>query len=224
MKKCMTIFLTFFLFSGAYAQQLKILGGPTISNYTERWPQEVYWLQNAAFFQNPFKNIKIGFLAGVGIEFALEKNLAIEIDGLYFDKGSSFLYNWPTPTTLTEEIYDMHGISFPLLLKIKLIPRPFPYILGGVEPSFIFSHGRVTKIGGESASRGTWENILENTKKADLGLIFGIGFEMKMSKALFFFEGRYNLGQENLYNGEVYIPERPRIKTCALEVLTGFKI
>jgi opacity protein-like surface antigen len=224
MKKYMTIFLVFFFFSGAYAQQLKILGGPMISNYTERWPREGYWIQNAGFFRNPFQNSKTGFLAGIGIEFALEKNVAVETDGLYFHKGSSFLYTWPTPTTLTEEIYDMHGVSFPILLKIKFIPRPFPYLLGGVELSFIFSHARVTKQTGASISRGTWENISENTAKADFGLVFGMGFEMKVSKALFFFEGRYNLGQENLYKGHVYITERPRIKTCALEILTGFKI
>jgi hypothetical protein len=224
MKKYMTIFLVFFFFSGAYAQQLKILGGPTISNYTEKWPTRSFWLQNVAFFRNPFQNSKTGFLLGVGIEIASGKNVSVEIDGLYFHKGSSFLYNWPTPTSLTEEIYDMHGISLPLLLKIKPIPRPFPYILGGIDLSYIFSHGRVTKMGGESSNQGIWENILEDTEKVDLGLVFGIGFEMKLSKALFFFEGRYNLGQENLYKGQVYITERPTIKTCALEILTGFKI
>jgi hypothetical protein len=226
MKKYMTIFLVFFFFSGAYAQQLKILGGPTISNYSERWPREVYWLQNAGFFRNPFQNSKTGFLAGVGIELASEKNVAIEIDGLYFHKGSSFLYFpiWPPATRPTKEIYDMQGVSFPILLKIKPIPRPFPYILGGVELSFIFSHARVIKEAEASLNQGIWENISENTEKADFGLVFGIGFEMKVSKALFFFEGRYNLGQENLYKGHVYITERTTIKTCALEILTGFKI
>jgi len=195
-----------------------------ISNYTEKWPREGYWIQNAGFLRNPFKNSKTGFLAGAGIEFALEKNVAIEIDGLYFHKGSSFLYAWPTPTSQIEEIYDMHGVSFPILLKIKLIPRPFPYLLGGGELSLIFSHAKVTKKTEISIRRGTWENISEDTAKADFGLVLGIGFEMKVSKALLFFEGRYNVGQENLYKGHAYINERPRIKTCALEILTGFKI
>jgi len=224
MKKYMRIFLVLFFFSGAFAQQLKILGGPMISNYSEKWPIESPWLQNAGFFRSPFKHSKTGFLAGIGIEFALEKNIAVEIDGLYFHKGSSFLYAWPTPTSQKEDIYDMHGVSFPLLLKIKLFPRPLPYVLGGGELSLIFSHAKLTKKIEISTSRGTWENISEDTEKADFGLVFGMGFEMKVSKALFFFEGRYNLGQENIYKGQVYITERPRIRTCALEILAGFKI
>jgi len=40
MKKYMTIFLVLFFFSGAFAQQLKILVGPMISNYSEKWPIE----------------------------------------------------------------------------------------------------------------------------------------------------------------------------------------
>ena len=74
MKKCFFIVLIFIFASGAYAQEFKILGGPIISNYTEKWPPQYYpIIQDASFFRSPFQNSKTGFTVGIGIEFTLNK-------------------------------------------------------------------------------------------------------------------------------------------------------
>lgn len=225
MKKIFLIILIFIFVSGAYGQQFKLMGGPTISNYSDSWPSGIYWIENTGYFRSPFQNSKTGFLGGIGIEFALNKNVAFELEGLYFQKGSTFdlLFYMPFPG---KETYNMNGISFPLLVRVKFLPRPFPYVTGGSEFSLILSHSRMIKkytIGGYIETR---EDLLKYTKKIDFGLVFGIGFELKVSNVLCFFEGRYNLGQRNLHTWppEIIYLYPPKIKTCALQIIGGFKI
>jgi len=219
MKKYLFIILIFIFTSGAYAQQLKLIGGLNISNYNQKWPSGFYWTGIAGLFRSPFRNSKIGFLGGFGVEFALNKTISLELEGCYFQKSSSYDYGFYYPIT---EVYSMKGISFPLLIKAKFLPQPFPYIIGGGEFLFILSHSRTTIE--PVYYPEIKENILENTKKLDFGLVLGIGFEMKVSKVSCFLEGRYNLGQRNLYTSDEYNPYPPTIKTSALQILAGFKI
>ncbi len=230
MKKHLIILLIFISVSGAYAQQFKMFGGSIISNYTEKWPTH-YIIQDASFFRSPFQNSKTGFTVGIGIEFALNKIIAIEVDAQYFQRGSFFEYYYifaPWNMEITEgevtikETYNMKGIGFPILVKAKFLPRPFPYIIGGCELSFILSHSRTIWHNDYIYERK--EDILEYTGGDDFTLIFGCGFEMKISKLIFFLEGRYNLGQNNLYTGSWYYPYRPKIKATALQIIAGFKI
>jgi len=234
MKKCLFIIIIFIFTSGAYAQQFKLIGGLNISNYSDPWLDEWYWALDANdfqeyfseglwfidanFFRSPFRNSKIGFLGGFGIEFALNKIIALELEGFYFQKGSCF-HLWGGEET---EVYNTKGISFPLLMKAKFLPQPFPYIIGGGEFLFILSHSR--KTAEPVYYPFTKEDILERTKKFDFGLILGIGFEMKVLKVSCYLEGRYNLGQRNLIAPNEYDPHPPTIKASALQILAGFKI
>jgi len=232
MKKYLIILLISIPVSGAYAQQLKILGGPTISNYTESWPPLYdYIIHDASFFRSPFQNSKTGFILGIGIEFAINKIIAVEVNGLYFQRGSFFEYSYistpwdmevPEREVKIKETYNMKAIGFPILVKAKFLPPPFPYIIGGCELSIILSHSRT--IWHDAYIYERKEDILEYTGRDDFAVIFGCGFEMKISKLIFFLEGRYNLGQNNLFTGRRYYLYRPQIKTTALQVIAGFKI
>ncbi len=221
MKKCLFIILIFIFASGAYAQQIKIFGGPIISNYTEKWPP-LYGgvFLDASFFRSPFQNSKTVFTVGIGIECALNKIIAIEVDAQYFQRGSFFEYYYSDQLweATIKETYNMKGIGFPILVKAKFLPPPFPYIFGGCELSLILSHSRTTWHNDYISERK--RDILEYTVRDDFALIFGCGFEMKISKLKFFLEGRYNLGQNNLFARSY----PPSIKITALQIIVGFKI
>lgn len=234
MKKCLFIILIFTFVSGAYAQQIKLIGGFTISNYSPWETEEVYRAQDVNFFQSPFPNSKTRFLAGIGAEFALNEHISIEVDGIYFQRGSTFTQNSWFLGTITDD-YHMNGISLPLLVKAKLLPKPFlditnlslifPYIIGGGEFSLILSHSRkkiVNDMWGDY--RETKEDILEHTNKFDFGLVLGIGLEVKVSKVSFFIEGRYNLGLRNIFAQYKDYPDLASLKACALQIMAGFKI
>lgn len=225
MRKYLFIILILVFVSGVYGQEFKLIAGPIISNYSDGWPNGFLPLPifagNANL--NLFKNNKTGLLAGFGIEFALNKNIALELDGLYFHKGSSFVQHTMIFTSY-KEVYNLSGLNFPMLVKIKFLPRPFPYLLGGGEFSLILSHTRINFFRGEAELRYreiSRDDLIDATKKVDFGPVFGLGFEIKISKGVLFFEGRYNLGLRNLLNW--YDIQEPKIKTCSLVIITGFK-
>jgi len=234
MKKCLFIIFIFTFASGAYAQQIKLIGGFTISNYSPWETEDAYWAEDVNFFRNPFPNNKTRFLAGIGAEFALNEHIAIEVDGMYFQRGSTFTYNTALFETITDD-YHMNGISLPLLVKAKFLPQPFlditnltlifPYIIGGGEFSLILSHSRkkivIGEVGGYTETK---EDILKHTKKFDFGFVLGIGLEVKVTKVSFFLEGRYNLGQRNIFARHKDDPHPAAVKACALQIIAGFKI
>lgn len=192
MKKYLFIFLSILLVSVTYAHGFKFMGGLNLSKYAvEPEVSAIEW-----------KN-KTGFLAGAGIDISLVPNIAIEIDALYFQKGSK------VEVLGVEQDYTLNVISIPALLRIKFLPGPSPYILGGGEFSLILSH------------EFEEEDIKENFKSFDYGLVFGAGFEMKMPGASIFIEGRYNIGMNNIIKDPV---GDESIKTKAIVVIVGIKI
>jgi len=206
------IFLSVFIIfvSTAYAQEFKFIGGVNTSEYITGNP---IYLVHSTDSYNKWE-YKSGFLIGAGVEFSLIKKISIEIDVLYFQRGSKLklidVPNW-------ESKYSMDMISFPILIKIKPFPRPAPYILAGGEFSFILSHQ--LKIIFE-------DNIIVNdiewrTKSCYTGLVLGAGFEIKLLKFLVFIEGRYHLGLND-------IQKEPRnweyINTNTMALIIGLKI
>jgi len=197
MKKYLFIFLSILLVSVTYAHGFKFMGGLNLSKYAVE-PEE-----NGIEWKN-----KTGFLAGAGIDISLVPNIAIEIDALYFQKGSK------RKSAVEDLDYILNVISVPALLRIKFLPGPSPYILGGGEFSFILSH----KIYEEDIEE---EDIKEKTKSFDYGLVFGAGFEMTMPGASIFIEGRYNIGMNNIIKEPV---GDESMKTMAIVVIIGIKI
>lgn len=206
MKKTLFIILSIVLVSKLYAQELKFIGGASLSKYNI-WP-EVYFDFDMGDEYSYEINYKRGFLLGCGIEFTLTRNIAIEIDGLYFQKGSKVqrIYSH-IEIYVDPKNYSLNVVSIPTLLKIKFLPGSSPYVLGGGEFSIILSHDEV--------------DIKENYESFDYGLVFGAGFEMKMPGASFFIEGRYHLGINNIIKDPV---GDESIKTKAIVAIVGIKI
>ncbi|NIO47817.1 MAG: outer membrane beta-barrel protein [Candidatus Aminicenantes bacterium] len=192
MKKFFLIFLTIILVSATHAYGFKLMVGGHLSKYAVE-PDEP---------GIEFKN-KTGFLVGGGIELFKVPQISFEIEGLYFRKGSK------VEIIGVERDYVLDVISVPALAKVKFLPGPSPYVLGGGEFSFILTH----KLEGE--------DIKDRFKSFDYGLVFGAGYEMSMPGASIFFEGRYHLGIANILKDPA--PDES-IKTKSLVVILGIKI
>jgi len=202
-----------------------MLGG-NISKY-EISPEVYYGSVRGYEFEYTYEisNTK-GFLFGCGIEFALTRNVSIEIDGLYFQKGSSIQKLYSPLESPLENLaiidlllsYNLEGISIPLLLKIKFLSGSSPYILGGGEFSFILSHEYQTIIEGRTVDR---ISIKEFTQSFDYGLVLGAGFEVKMETISFFIEGRYYPGLRNIIKGSI---DWESAKITSVALILGFKI
>jgi len=220
MKKLIFIILSMALVSETFALEFKFLGGNNFSQYTFV-PETYYgfdWYTGVEFRTK--SNLKKGFLVGGGIEFFFTRNIGVEIDLLYFQKGSnSELLRQGIPYSRTD--YSLKVISVPLLLKVKLRPDSSPYILCGCEFSYILSHN--SKVSSEELQgQVLFEvNLDEQTKSYDFAVVLGGGFEIKMQGFSFFIEGRYHLGMRNIISD--YYPFES-IKTKAEVLLFGFKI
>jgi opacity protein-like surface antigen len=192
MKKYLLIFLTIILVSTTHAYGVKLIAGGHLSKYAvEPEGAGIEW-----------KN-KMGFLVGGGIELFSVPHISLEIEGLYFRKGSK------VEIIGVEGDYTLDVISIPALIKVKILPGPSPYVLGGGEFSYILTH----KLDGV--------DIKNTTKSIDYGVIFGAGYEMSMPGASLFFEGRYHLGVANILKDPA---PGESLKTKALVVIVGIKI
>jgi hypothetical protein len=192
MKKFLLIFLTIILVSTTHAYGFKFMAGGHLSKYAvEPEGAGVEW-----------KN-KMGFLVGGGIELFSVPYISLEIEGLYFRKGSK------VEIIGVEGDYTLDVISIPALVKVKILPGPSPYVLGGGEFSYILTH-KLDDV-----------DIKNITKSYDYGVIFGAGYEMSMPGASLFFEGRYHLGLNNILKDPA---PGESLKTKALVVIVGIKI
>jgi len=192
MKKFLLIFLTIILVSTTHAYGFKFMAGGHLSKYSvEPEGAGVEW-----------KN-KMGFLVGGGIELFSVPYISLEIEGLYFRKGSK------VEIIGVEGDYTLDVISIPALIKVKIMPGPSPYVLAGGEFSYILTH-KLDDV-----------DIKNTTKSIDYGVIFGAGYEMSMPGASLFFEGRYHLGVANILKDPA---PGESLKTKALLVIVGIKI
>ena len=192
MKKYLLIFLTIILVSTTHAYGVKFMVGGHLAKYAvEPEGAGVEW-----------KN-KTGFLVGGGIELFSVPHISLDIDGFYFRKGSKF-------ESATEELdYTLDVISITPVVRVKFLPGPSPYVLGGGEFSYILTHKRDDV------------DIKATYKSFDYGLVFGAGFRMSMPGASLFFEGRYHLGVANILKDPAPGDSQ---KTKAFVVIVGIKI
>lgn len=213
-------FLSFVFISKIHAQEIKLLGGNNFSRYT--FSPETYmgidWDQGIEFRIR--SNLKKGFLAGLGVEFSLNKYLGVEMDILYSQKGCHsqvFRVDIPEQT----KHYSLDTISLPLLIKIKLRPASSPYILTGCEFSYILSHNLKFTIENVVEPQQYDQNLMERTSNFDFGYILGGGFEIKIQRITFFVEGRFYFGIKNIMS-EPYPVDS--INTKSEMLLFGFKL
>ena len=178
----------------------KVMGGMCISKYdVSPESANIQW------------DYKTGFSGGIGLERNLNPYMFLELDILYFQKGSQLE---SSDFADSETKYLLNVISLPILFRNKFLYDSSPYVVGGVEFSSILSHEVIVK--GEEPV-----DLKDNTRSFDFGLVFGCGFEIKIEDHLFFFvEGRYHLGFRNIMASPL---EEETKKTRAILVLIGFR-
>lgn len=214
MKRYLVIFFTIFLASGAYAHQIKFMGGAGLSKYSV-WPEEFYSNDMGDEASYEIDYIK-KFLVGCGLDFDLTKNISFEIDCLYFQKGAKVQEVYRNlEIYMVPEIYALNVASFPALFRIKFLPGLFPYVSAGGELSIILSHKRFYE------GRMDEEDSKVTTKSFDYGLVFGAGFDIGLHPLSFFMEGRFHLGLRNIIKGEENFTS---LKTRSIVLMLGFKI
>jgi hypothetical protein len=167
MKK-MCFLLVFLVFAvWAYPVEIKFMSGANLSKSSEP-------VLNRG--EDPVRAVYgVGAVVGGGIEFTLTKNIAFEVDALYFQKGSrvEFLSGDEILSRITKRLDEL---SFPVLFKFRLKQGTSPYILGGGELALMFP---------------------EDASGIDYGLVCGIGFRKQMRSVSISLEGRYHHGLQD---------------------------
>lgn len=200
MKKFVNFILSMMILASSLYADFKIMGGLNLSKYHVSPEKE-----------NTNWNYKMGFLAGIGLEKNFNQKIFLEVDVLYFQKGSKFE---SSALSRFKSKYNLSTVSIPLLLRIKFLEGTSPYVSGGVEFSSIVSH--TVKSEGEEEI-----DLKETTKSIDHGFVFGCGYEIEIQENLFFFiEARYNLGQANIVSNPL---EEKSMKTRAILIVLGVK-
>ena len=218
MKKFLFLFfLCMGLVSGTYAKEYKFIAGMNLSKYIIQ-PEVNFDIDKGDEYSYKINNIT-RYLIGGGVEFALTRNIAVEIDALYFQKGSRIykVYSNIEIYVVPWE-YTLHVISVSTLLKIKAFAGSSPYILGGGEFSLILFHRYKFDFGDY---KGDEQDAKENTKSFNYGLVFGGGFEIKMPRTSLFIEGRYHLGLRNISKE---LRDWESLRTRSVVLILGFKI
>jgi len=203
-RKALVLLLLLAAVASVEAAEVKIFLGPTVSSYTARWPSAVFpGPMGRSTGLNPFANGRTGTLEGFGIEFPFGKRFSLEIDGLYFTMGSSFTQ--PTAIfTVQREDYSLESLNAPILIKFRPRQGFFPYLLAGINPSFILYHGRTSLILPEASviyQELSREDLELATQRFDLQPVLGIGLEIAIFKRAVFAEVRYGLGLMNMVRG-----------------------
>lgn len=178
----------------------KVMGGMCISKYdVSPESANIQW------------DYKTGFSGGIGLERNLNPYMFLELDILYFQKGSqSESPGFPDSGAK----HKLNVLSLPLLFRSKFLYNSSPYVVGGIEFSSILSHEVVTE--GEEPV-----DLKNDTSSFDFGFVLGGGFEIKIEDHLFFFlEGRYHLGFRNIVASP--LSEETK-KTKAILILIGFR-
>jgi opacity protein-like surface antigen len=176
MKRFINFILIIVMTSPLYAD-FKIMAGINLSKYRNSHLND---------FQS---SSKIGFLAGIGFEKKITQTILLEFNLLYFQKGSKaeskdFPY--------LKSTYNLNVTSIPVLLRCQFLYGSSPYILAGLELSYIISHEKITE--GQDAV-----DMKDLTDSSDFGYLFGCGYQIELEEDLFFFiEARYHLGDRNL--------------------------
>ena len=217
MKKYFFVFFIIMLVSGTYAQEFKLIIGSNYSKYGIS--QHIFQDEWGSEYENKISS-KNGFLFGGGIEFAFNENMAIEIDALYFQKGSDYKLFREGVYYGKKRNYILNVISFPILLKIKFFRASSPYILGGCEFSLILTHESRETYDLLEVEQHYEDNLKDKSKGTDFGVIYGGGFEIKMPVVSIFIEGRSSLGLRNI--AEHYLIDL--IKTRSVMIIIGLKI
>ena len=191
MKRSWVFLSLFLLATWAYPADLKIMAGLSLSKSTEGiGPAGSVWLNP------PHPESGAGFAAGGGIEFSLTRNIAIEADALFIQKGSRIIYE-DMGMPIGHSMARINELSIPLLVKVLLKPGTSPYILAGGEFAFVLTDG---------------------PRNVDYGLIGGIGFRKQLKNVGMSIEARYHHGLQDMRPDNLSVSDFP----AGLRKMRGF--
>lgn len=226
MKRLLVFLSTLIIVSGVYPLEIKFIGGSSLSRYII-FPEEFYYDWYPIVIYDYKSSYKPGFLWGAGVEMPLAKNVAIEIDGVYFRKGSE-VTQFHDDTLISKSNYVLNVVSLPVLVKIKFLPDSSPYILHGGELSYLLSHKYIWTYEQQGGAPPLEETIdlKEETKNFTFGVIVGGGFEIKTRWISFFVEARYHFGLINIVSENHNVQTDPfqLMKANSQVILFGIKI
>jgi len=188
------------LVSEAFAVDFKFLGGACLSSYSI-YPTRVYWGWSGNY-DSYDSSYQPGFLLGAGLEWPLAKRIAVEVDVLYFRKGSKTTQSRFDAVSLKGN-YVLNVISVPVLIKIKALPNSSPYIVHGGELSYALSHEYSYTIYPDSSyeigpQHYPPADIKDSTKSLSFGVVIGAGWEIKIRGIALQVEARYHFGLVNI--------------------------
>ena len=171
MKRILVLFFVISLSCWAYPADFKIMAGLSVPRSTG--PLALYGL---GFSAEPGDGA--GLAAGSGIEFSLARNLSLEIDALYLQKGSGLrVFEEGEETVVSHHMARIDELSVPVLFKAYLNRESSPYILGGGEFALVLTDG---------------------PRKTDYGLVGGIGYRRPIRRINVSLEARYYHGFQDL--------------------------
>ncbi|MGQ9800183.1 MAG: outer membrane beta-barrel protein [Candidatus Saccharicenans sp.] len=214
------------------AMEFKRIIGPAFSSFSRPWPgpyPEVYpVIYGSGSTLSPFRHNRFSFLGGLGLEFSLSRMLELELEVLYKETGGQY----PVDTGFFDSYFyefQLKEISAPLLLQIHFWKKSRPYVLAGMDFSFILSNR--CQIFYRPEAGQILEKVLEAdlrnwTRKTDMALVLGLGFEAAVYKRRVFVEGRYELGLPDLYQGPALDYEgRPvKVRSRQFLLIVGYAI
>jgi hypothetical protein len=192
MRKILILLMIGVSVSTAFPAEVRILGGISFSRSSEPLaasPIPEVYIEAASL---------TGAAAGCGIVFTLEKFIALEVNGLFMQKGTAVVSRWMDGTLIGTEALRVNELSIPVLFRVAPWPETGPYLLGGGELAFVLTRG---------------------PRKIDHGFVFGGGFRKKVQSMAISIEGRYHLGGRDLMTDG-----SPLRKMRSFVVLVGFSL
>ncbi len=225
MKRVFLPFLVLILMSPALAQDIKIYGGGDWSHYETTLPQ--YTLPE---YSSSFRGDR-HIIVGAGFEAPLFSMIKLDIGLQYFRAGSTVnVLNLGEP--YYDLIYELSAVSLPVCFKVRPFRGISPYALAGGALSLIVGHDLTYHFRGVQVPEKPFvirENVLDDTKRWDVGLILGAGLEAPfVDRFRAFAEVRYTPGLLNLAKGEIELlglgPYGRELRLRAWALVVGLKL
>lgn len=160
------------------------------------------------------ENYASKYAIGAYVEFRLIPFFSLSAEGLLSQKGGII-----APPAKKGIEYRLNYLSLPLLVKIYVIPvGPAQlFIAGGLEYSYLIQ-GKTYDLDLEEELDDDFKDTLERT---DTSYLLGGGLRFNLAVTSIILEGRYSIGQKNLFLPE-YLEEGEFFKNRVFSFGIGF--
>jgi len=167
-------------YANSLAMSYKIFAGISTSKYL--FSQEITEVEHKQ---------RTGFSGGLGISFQLKNKISLEANGI-FNSGGAKTQIFYAPDMRLSGIYRNTNLAIPIIIKYRFLPLSTPYLGMGPEFIYVLSHDL------EILEMEEKYNVLDNTRRLNLGLTLVAGYEYKINNLLLFAELRFNHEFTNL--------------------------